>query len=151
MRVWLAQPQDAPHAAALLGAFRDHMGRSEPSDASLRTSVERLLGEADCELLLGAAGEGAPTGVCQLRYRYGVWHAAEDCWLEDLYVAAGARGARLGRALVAAALQRARARGCARVALDVNEHNAAALALYASLGFAGKEPGERDLYLQALL
>ena len=64
-----------------------------------------------------------------------------------------ARGAGLGRALVGLALERARARGCRRAELDVNEANAAALALYGSFGFSATENpyGARDLYLRVHL
>ena len=68
--------------------------------------------------------------------------AAEDCWLEDLFVLADARGAGLGAALVELALGRARERGCRRVELDTNECNDAALALYARFGFTARaSPG----------
>ena len=48
------------------------------------------------------------------------------------------RGSGLGRALVQAAIERARERGCRRIELDVDEANAPALALYRSLGFSGE-------------
>jgi len=48
--------------------------------------------------------------VCQLRYRFAVWTGAEDCCLEDLFVEADARGSGVGRALVEAAMERARGR-----------------------------------------
>ncbi len=84
-----------------------------------------------------------------MRFRYGLWHAAADCWLEDLYVDERARGSGLGRALVEAVADRARERGCARVELDVSESNPAALALYEGLGFAtGKDSGSRDLLMR---
>ena len=41
-----------------------------------------------------------------------------------------ARGTGLGRALIAAAFERARARGCRRVQLDVAEDNARAIDVY---------------------
>ena len=42
----------------------------------------------------------------------------------------------LGEALVQAALDRARERGCGRIELDVNEANEPARALYERLGFS---------------
>jgi ribosomal protein S18 acetylase RimI-like enzyme len=151
-RVRLAQPQDADAVARLMLAFRDHLGLSGPTDEEMRAGVERLLGDADTEFLLAAPdGDGAPAaGVAQLRFRFGVWRAGGDCLLEDLYVDAAARGAGLGRALVEATLDRARARGCRRVELDTNERNDAALRLYGSFGFSAtaNRYGGRDLYLR---
>ena len=86
--------------------------------------------------------------MCQLRYRYGWWYDAPDCWLEDVFVVEDARGLGLGRALAAAAIERARERGCRRVQLDVNEVNAEALALYRGLGFDSmQDPPGGNLYL----
>lgn len=131
-------------------AFRDWWGRDEPDDAAFAAGVRRLLADPSTEFLLGG---DPPAGVCQLRYRYGVWWDAEDCLLEDLYVVEEARRSGLGRALVEAACERARARGCARIELDVNEANPAALALYESMGFTNwsDPPGGRDLFMRRRL
>jgi len=151
-RVRLAEPHDADVVTRLMLAFRDHLRLSGPTDAEMRAGVERLLGEPDTEFLLAAPdGDGAPpAGVAQLRFRYGVWRAGGDCLLEDLFVGEAARGAGLGRALVEATLDRARARGCRRVELDANERNDGALRLYESFGFSAtaNEYGGRDLYLR---
>jgi ribosomal protein S18 acetylase RimI-like enzyme len=151
-RVRLARPEDAETVARLMVAFRDHLGDSRPTDEEMRAGVERLLRDADTEFLLAAPdGDGAPAaGVAQLRFRYGVWRAGGDCLLEDLFVAESARGSGLGRALVEATLDRARARGCRRVELDTNERNDAALRLYGSFGFSAtaNSYGGRDLYLR---
>ena len=104
----------------------------------MRASVERLIAEpSSTEFLLGAAAVGgSPTvGVCQLRFRHSVWTGSDDAWLEDLYVRDAARGTGLGRALAEFAVERASARGCGRIQLDVNTGNAPAHALYTSLGF----------------
>ena len=138
--------------ARLLIGFRDHMGRSEPAPESIRASVQRLLDRDEAEFLLGAPADGAPAaGVAQLRFRWGIWWEAEDCWLEDLFVEAHARGSGLGRALVETTLERARERGCRRVELDVNTENPPALALYRSLGFETGKTGGQDLLMRRRL
>ena len=87
-----------------------------------------------------------PVGVCQLRFRLGVWRDGDDAWLEDLYVRGEAQGKGLGRALTEAAVKRARDRGAKRIQLDVEEENGAARAVYEKAGFGIK--GERALFLQ---
>ncbi len=134
--VRIARPEDAERVAALMAAFRDHIDRDVPTSGDIHATVEQLLADPNTEFLL------ADEGVCQLRYRLSVWTATEDCWLEDLYVGAGARGTGMGRALIDAAFERARARGCARVQLDVDFSNTRAIEVYRAAGF-GTEPGDR--------
>ena len=150
--VRLATSSDAELVARLLGEFRDWWGYDGPSDRSLARSVPRLLADENTDFLLGEAAS-EPAGFCQLRYRYGLWLESEDCLLEDLFVREGARGTGLGRALVEAAIERARARGCGRVELDTNEGNAAALALYESFGFSAyaDTPGGNNLLMRLRL
>ena len=139
-RAWLAEPHESRAVARLLIGFRDHYGRPEPGDEAFRSGVERLISDPGTEYLLAAA-DGEPAGVCQLRYRYSLWTASDDCWLEDLFVEEQARRAGLGEALVRAAIDRARARGCGRIELDVSQSNRAAWSLYERMGFsAGYKP-----------
>ncbi len=150
--VWRAEPHEAPTVARLLVEFRNWNSSDWPSDNAFLASVERLIERPDTEFLLGCVdGDAAPAGVCQLRYRFSVWVAADDCWLEDLYVAETARRRGLGRALVLAALERGRERGARRIELDTNEENLGALALYESLGFSPRSKGwggtGRNLFL----
>jgi len=152
--VWRAGGEEAHTVAGLLVEFRDWMGRDEPSGADLLDGVRRLIEDPATEYLLGAVKPGGdPAGICQLRFRYGIWHTAFDCGLEDLFVREQARGTGLGRALCRAALTRARDRGCARVELDVNEANYPALALYQGLGFSwlADPSGTRNLLMRAHL
>lgn len=150
-RVWLARPGDAPAVAALFGEFRDWFGRDLPSDDAFRASVERLIADPATDYLLAAATPADPAGgVCQLRYRFSVWHTAEECLLEDLFVSRRDRRRRLGVALMEAAIERARLRGCRRLELDVNEANAPARALYASFGLSSwsDPPGGNNLLMR---
>jgi GNAT superfamily N-acetyltransferase len=149
LRVWRAQAAEAADVARLIAEFGDWFGNHAPREDEVRASVARIMSGDDGEYLLGAVdGEGEPVGVCQLRFRWSVWKSAEDCWLEDLFVREEARRSGLGRALVEAALGRARERGCERIELDVNEDNAAARALYEACGFMSEpKPPGRTLFI----
>jgi ribosomal protein S18 acetylase RimI-like enzyme len=151
--VWRAEPHEAEPVAALLVAFRDHIGQRSPSDNAFLASVERLIVDPATEYLLGAPGQGEPAaGVVQLRFRWSVWRAAEDCLLEDLFVAPEARRSGLGRALVQAAIDRANARGARRIELDTAERNEAAVRLYRSFGFSDEAyEGGRAMFLRLWL
>lgn len=147
-RAWRADLEEVEAVARLLVEFRDWMERDWPSENAFLAGVERLIERQDTEFLLATAHDDAPpSGVCQLRFRYGLWLAAEDSWLEDLYVREDARRRGVASALVEAAIERAKARGCRRVELDVSESNPAAWALYEAHGFSAdyKPPGRNVL------
>ena len=135
--VWVANATEAASVAELLIEFRDWSGRDWPTDASFHASVDTIIVRGDSEFLLGAPSSGArPVAVCQLRFRYSAWTSADDCWLEDLFVRADARGAGIGAALLDLAVERARLRGCLRIELDASEENEPALSLYRARGFS---------------
>lgn len=149
-RAWVAGPEEAETVAALLVAFRDHMGKDWPSENAFLASVERLMDERDTDFLLATPDDDAPpAGVLQLRFRFSVWKAAPDAWLEDLYVHERVRRAGIGDALVALAVEHARERGARRIELDAAEDNAPALGLYERHGFSPRSKGGpgRDLLL----
>jgi GNAT superfamily N-acetyltransferase len=148
-RAWVAGPDEAEAIADLLVEFRDHNGVDWPSDNAFLASVERLLEDLDTEFLLATPDDDSPpAGVLQLRFRFSVWKAAPDAWLEDLFVRESARRAGVGDALVALAVERARERGAKRIELDTGEDNAPALALYERHGFSPCSKGEaRSLFL----
>lgn len=147
--VRLAGHDDVDALTRLFAGFRDWWGNSEPADGDIRRVVTELLDDPQTEFLV--AGD-PPAGLCQLRYRLSVWKGTEDCWLEDLYVEDAGRGEGLGKALVDAAISRAKARGCRRIELDVNEQNEPARALYRAAGFSEtpKPPG-RTLFVSRSL
>ncbi len=153
-RAWVARSDEAEAIADLLVEFRDHNGHDWPSENAFLASVERLLEDRDTEFLLATPDDDSPpSGVLQLRFRFSVWKAAPDAWLEDLFVRAEARRAGVGDALVALAKERARERGAKRIELDTNEDNAPAIALYERHGFSTRSKGGtgRDLFLGAAL
>ena len=149
-RAWVAHNDEAEAIAGLLVEFRDHNGSDWPSDNAFLASVERLLEDRDTVFLLASRDDDSPpAGVLQLRFRFSVWRAAPDAWIEDLFVRADARRTGVGDALIALAIDEAAERGAKRIELDTNEDNAGALALYERHGFTNHSKGGsgRDLFL----
>ncbi|HKR99656.1 MAG TPA: GNAT family N-acetyltransferase [Candidatus Dormibacteraeota bacterium] len=135
MATWIASSDDLADVTRLMLGFRDWWGRSWPDEETFARGIERLLADDNTDFLLAAVDGSPPAGVVALRYRYGVWQDAPDCCLEDLFVEESARRDGLGSELVAAAIERAKERGCRRIELDVNDANAPASALYKLHGF----------------
>ena len=135
--VRLATEDDAPEVARLLADLPGSWGAEAPSQETLERCVRRLLPDQGAEFLVGSLDEHpSPVGVAQLRFRYLVWLDDEECELEDLFVHSAARRAGVGRALMEAAIERARARGCRRMHIVANEANECAIPLYESFGFS---------------
>jgi len=129
----IAGPTDLAAVTGLVAGFRDFLKSDGPNKAELEITIAQLLADRMTEFLLI---DEPPVGFIQLRFRLSVWTGTEDAWLEDAFVQEAARGEGHGRTLVAAAINRARSRGCQRIQLDVNQDNGPAIKLYESLGFA---------------
>ena len=83
--------------------------------------------------VLGAYVDGELCGIVHYLFHRSCWTAGDYCYLQDLFVAAGARKRGLGRALIAAVEERARAAGASRVYWLTHESNTQARALYDTL------------------
>jgi GNAT superfamily N-acetyltransferase len=84
-------------------------------------------GEMTC---LVAEADGEVVGLAHLREFLRPVHAAVGGFLDDLYVDAGSRGSGVGRALIAAASELARARGWIVLRWLTSSWNVDAQALY---------------------
>ena len=105
------------------------IGAEAPVDVERRR--RRMAADVDAEdaVVLVAEAGGQVVGELGLYLaRYGVADLG-------MAVAAGWRGRGVGTALLAEAVERARAAGAHKIALQVWPHNAAALALYERFGF----------------
>ncbi|SDQ08576.1 GNAT family N-acetyltransferase [Quadrisphaera sp. DSM 44207] len=80
--------------------------------------------------------DGAPTvvGMAVWYVTYSTWTGRHGIWLEDLYVRPAARGAGLGRALLAALAAECLERGHRRLEWWVLDWNAPAQAVYRAIG-----------------
>jgi RimJ/RimL family protein N-acetyltransferase len=123
---------DADALVAMLVAVAGEgrwIGTEAPVDVERRR--RRMVAEIEGEdaVVLVAEAAGAPVGQLGLHLAgYGVADLG-------MLVAAGWRGRGVGSALLAEAVERARAAGAHKVALQVWPHNSAAIALYERFGF----------------
>jgi uncharacterized protein (DUF952 family)/ribosomal protein S18 acetylase RimI-like enzyme len=101
-------------------------------------------------LVVLVAGDG-PDGFVVLRFRGALATPALECYVAELYVRPQRRGERLGRALMLAAIETARAEGADHMDLGTSEDDTAARGLYESLGFRnweGPAEGPRSLFYE---
>ena len=83
--------------------------------------------------LLGGYVDGKLLGIVHYIYHRSCWTIGDYCYLQDLFVAEGARKLGLGRALIEAVYEAARAAGASRVHWLTHETNAVARSLYDTL------------------
>jgi len=122
----------------LLDDFNREFGEPTPGPEWLAARTAELLAEGDTAVLLAGPG---PDAVAVVRLRKALWSDALECYLAELYVAPAMRGRGLGRALLAAAIDHARATGAAYMELGTGEQDVAARGLYESFGFSNREGG----------
>jgi RimJ/RimL family protein N-acetyltransferase len=109
---------------------------------TVESAAERLAGKPEENFVFGAFHEGHLVGMAGF-FRYQIAKARHKGRVWGVYVRAGYRGQGIGRALLAALLERVRAcPGVEQVSLTVVSGQEAARALYRSLGFEpyGMEP-----------
>ncbi|ESR26558.1 GNAT family N-acetyltransferase [Lutibaculum baratangense] len=105
-----------------------------PPGVSDRTWERLLHPQFDMHGLLAHDGEGRAIGLCNYLFHPSTWSLQPYCYLEDLYVAEGARGRGGGRALIEMVYAAADARGCERVYWVTHDTNTAARSLYDKVG-----------------
>ncbi|HVD56175.1 MAG TPA: GNAT family N-acetyltransferase [Thermoleophilaceae bacterium] len=134
------QVGDADAIARLLRDFNREFDEPAPELDELAGRVRELLGQGEITVLLAGPG---PDGIAVLRFRPKIWARALECHLAELFVVPERRGQGLGRALVVQAIELARSKGADYMDLGTGEDDAAARALYESLGFSnrGGKPG----------
>jgi GNAT superfamily N-acetyltransferase len=99
-------------------------------DETTAVTWARLQDPAEPMFVLGAYVEDRLCGIAHYLYHRSCWTIGDYCYLQDLFVAEGARGRGLGRALIDAVEERARAAGASRVYWLTHETNARARELY---------------------
>jgi GNAT superfamily N-acetyltransferase len=79
---------------------------------------------------LAALLDGGIVGIVHYLYHRSTWTAGDYCYLQDLFTAEKARNYGVGRALIEAVAEKAKADGASRVYWLTHETNTSAQALY---------------------
>lgn len=129
-----AAPTDLPLIAALirdLAVYEKLEGQVRFDEAVL---ARHLFGpRPHAEVVIGEVG-GQAQGFALFFHNFSTFEGRPGIYLEDLYVRPDARGAGLGKALLAHLAALAIARDCARLEWSVLDWNAPAIGFYTALG-----------------
>ena len=139
MQITTATHADIPALCHLLGELFDQECEFSPDPALQARGLEMLLAQPQQGILLVAREEGGLIGMLSLLYTVSTALGARVALLEDFVVNKAARGQGVGSALLASAIDHARAAGCQRITLLTDGDNQAAQALYARHGFRASD------------
>ena len=132
--VRLAQPADRDTALALLVAqLREHEIATPP--AAIAAALDGLMAHPERGAVLVATLDGRVVGIAALSATWTIEHGGPAMWLEELYVEPSSRSRGVGRALLSAAADTARASGARTLDLEVEASHTRAANLYAREGF----------------
>jgi len=95
-----------------------------------RTTWQRFFDAYEPVYCLIAERGGQLIGLAHYIFHRSTIQVAPTCYLQDVFTSAAARGSGVGRALIEAVYQRARAANCGRVYWQTHETNQVAMRLY---------------------
>jgi GNAT superfamily N-acetyltransferase len=150
-RADLADAQQARAVVELIDSYaRDIMGGGEPLPEAVRTALPPGLRSHPATLVFLAWDGTQPVGVAVCFSGFSTFAAKPLVNVHDLAVLPEWRGRGVGRELLRAVADWARAHDCCKVTLEVLDHNVRARGLYQSEGFRPPDmghPGEQMLFL----
>jgi GNAT superfamily N-acetyltransferase len=141
------KPGELEPLLPLIAAYQRFYEVEQVDEERNRAFFRRFLAPSDDGLLLGARGGGELIGYACLYWHFSSLSARETVLMNDLYVAAEARGGGVGRALIEASAEVARERGAAHLEWATAPSNLTAQRLYDSTGAARSEWVEYELEL----
>ena len=111
-------------------AFYGRSGATSLAEEITRATWERFFDAAEPVHAFVAEGEGGVAGLVHYLYHRSTTRLHDVCYLQDLFTAPRLRGIGIGRRLIHAVYDAARAAGCSRVYWQTQVTNQAGRALY---------------------
>jgi GNAT superfamily N-acetyltransferase len=132
-----ADERDADAIVTLLDSYAgDPVGGGQPLTRDVRERLVPLLRDHPTALVLLAFSIDGPVGIAVCFFGLSTFRASPLLNIHDLAVLPRYRGQGVGRALLRAAEEQARLKGCCKLTLEVQDDNRRARTLYESFGFA---------------
>lgn len=133
------EPGDAALLVQLLDGYaRDPMGGAEPLASATRERLAGVLADTPGAFsIVAEADDGTASGLANCFTTVSTFAARPLVNIHDVFVTEAARGRGIGRGLLQAVEERARALGACKITLEVLEGNAVARAAYERFGFRG--------------
>ena len=123
-----------PLVGRLLDAFNREYDDPSPGPEAMAARVSALMEGGDTSVLLAD-----DVGIALLRFRPALWSEGLEAYLAELYVVPELRDRGIGRSLMEAVFEHARARGADTIDLNTSVDDEQAVALYEKLGFTNRE------------
>ena len=134
IRIRPATPADLPLIGALITELAVYEKLADEVRFDPAVLGEHLFGPRPmAEVVIGEL-DGTPQGFALFFHNFSTFEGRPGIYLEDLFVRPAARGAGLGKALLAELAQLAVARGCARFEWSVLDWNEPSIGFYKALG-----------------
>lgn len=135
IRIEAAKRDDIPVLCDLLALLFAQENEFSPDRAAQIRGLSAIIDAPAAGVIFVARRGGHSIGMVNLLFSMSTALGARVAVLEDLVVAAEARGAGVGKALLAHAIDFARSAGCRRITLLTDHDNRRAQQLYSAHGF----------------
>jgi GNAT superfamily N-acetyltransferase len=124
------QPQDRAQWAVLWQGYLEFYKVPDMAPEITERTWARFFDPAEPVHAMVAEENGRLLGIVHYIFHRNTWCLDDVCYLEDLFTAEAARGKGVGRALIEAVYEKAKARKATRVYWMTHETNATARLLY---------------------